>query len=552
MDQYRAEWHAWHDARLSDLATTFGWLSITGLTWLEPGVDVTWDGAPGVFRLETPEESAEAPVAGSTSDTGSSVATSAGWVRLTLHDRVSAGPAPEALDVLGHPRPTAEVAIDGDVMRARVGKGVSLGWVLVDHILYELLDRDGHVGIRRHDAKAPLLAHFLDVPTFPVSFDWVVSGHFEPFPEPRTRRIATAAPGLQVDDVHVGTVTFELAGHTCTLQVGGAVETGLVANFHDCTNGRTTAAWRRLNIGIPDPAGNVILDFNRAINYPCAFTPYATCPAPVPENVVPTAVEAGERSPLQTLTPEGINTPVLVVETEPGLRTAQVLEAWDTHGLDITRVTEGELSGVPPMAAFEGIVLVGSADDRTTQTTAGAAADASGPRHPIPGEELEGCLVDALAVRRPIVAIGAAARVFDRAVRTVKAEAADCTETGVLRAVTAGDLEWDSAREADASAGADEELPSGVIAVSEDAAAHRPIRKDITRTLSSGVGLIEGVDLLADTAELTDPEATADAPAVDRPAGATPARGESGAEPAAPRPVTWLSLAERFADYLRN
>ena len=34
MEQYSAEWQAWHDARISDLATPFGWLSVTGLTWL--------------------------------------------------------------------------------------------------------------------------------------------------------------------------------------------------------------------------------------------------------------------------------------------------------------------------------------------------------------------------------------------------------------------------------------------------------------------------------------------------------------------------------------
>jgi hypothetical protein len=37
-----------------------------------------------------------------------------------------------------------------------------------------------------------------------------------------------------------------------------------------------------------------MLDFNRAYNPPCAFTPYATCPLPPAENHLPIAVEAGE------------------------------------------------------------------------------------------------------------------------------------------------------------------------------------------------------------------------------------------------------------------
>jgi len=39
----------------------------------------------------------------------------------------------------------------------------------------------------------------------------------------------------------------------------------------------------------------VILDFNKAINPPCAFTAYATCPLPPPQNRLTLAVTAGEK-----------------------------------------------------------------------------------------------------------------------------------------------------------------------------------------------------------------------------------------------------------------
>ena len=41
--------------------------------------------------------------------------------------------------------------------------------------------------------------------------------------------------------------------------------------------------------------GHVELDFNKAYNPPCAFTPYATCPLPPPENKLPVRIEAGEK-----------------------------------------------------------------------------------------------------------------------------------------------------------------------------------------------------------------------------------------------------------------
>ena len=40
--------------------------------------------------------------------------------------------------------------------------------------------------------------------------------------------------------------------------------------------------------------GKVVLDFNKAYNPPCAFTPFATCPLPPPQNRLNVAIEAGE------------------------------------------------------------------------------------------------------------------------------------------------------------------------------------------------------------------------------------------------------------------
>jgi len=41
--------------------------------------------------------------------------------------------------------------------------------------------------------------------------------------------------------------------------------------------------------------GTVWIDFNQAINPPCMFTPYATCPLPPPKNRLAIEVTAGEK-----------------------------------------------------------------------------------------------------------------------------------------------------------------------------------------------------------------------------------------------------------------
>ena len=38
-----------------------------------------------------------------------------------------------------------------------------------------------------------------------------------------------------------------------------------------------------------------VIDFNKAVNPPCAFSVYATCPLPPRENILPVAIAAGER-----------------------------------------------------------------------------------------------------------------------------------------------------------------------------------------------------------------------------------------------------------------
>ncbi|HAP89673.1 MAG TPA: hypothetical protein DCR15_07915, partial [Arthrobacter bacterium] len=45
----------------------------------------------------------------------------------------------------------------------------------------------------------------------------------------------------------------------------------------------------------------VLLDFNRAVNLPCAYTDLATCPLPPAENRLTVAIEAGEQTPVERL-----------------------------------------------------------------------------------------------------------------------------------------------------------------------------------------------------------------------------------------------------------
>ncbi len=63
----------------------------------------------------------------------------------------------------------------------------------------------------------------------------------------------------------------------------------------DLTAGKTTYPAARFIYAEFPKNGYLELDFNKAYNPPCVFTPYATCPLPPPENRLPVSVEAGEK-----------------------------------------------------------------------------------------------------------------------------------------------------------------------------------------------------------------------------------------------------------------
>ena len=66
--------------------------------------------------------------------------------------------------------------------------------------------------------------------------------------------------------------------------------------FKDGTSGETTYGAGRYMYPVIQPDGTVDLNFNRAYNPPCAYTPYATCPLPPDQNILTVAIEAGEKN----------------------------------------------------------------------------------------------------------------------------------------------------------------------------------------------------------------------------------------------------------------
>lgn len=260
-------WLRFRSARNRELGQEHGWLTLTSLHWLtsEPA---PVEGAPGLW---------------SGTDTEASL-TAAADDGLALVD----GGTP----------------VEGTIA-ASLRDEESLLWVQFGgsargQIVVELARRGGRYAIRTRDAASPVFTGFTEVPTFDFRPDLILEGRFDAYPEPVDVPIRTAHPA--VDGVHrtVGELALRLPGaeREYRLQVGAEGPDALALTFHDATNNRTTAGWRKVTFAAPRPGTSAVsVDFNRAVNYPSAFTPYGTCPMPVGSNIIGEPVEAGEKRP---------------------------------------------------------------------------------------------------------------------------------------------------------------------------------------------------------------------------------------------------------------
>lgn len=130
---------------------------------------------------------------------------------------------------------------------------------------------------------------------------FAVEGTFVPFDEPRATTVGAAVEGIQHMYEGPGEIRFRLGDSDLVLTAfNGHTPGSLSVLFTDRTSGRTTyAANRSLSVAAPGTDGTVTLDFNRAVNLPCAYTDLATCPLPPAENRLPVAIEAGEQIPYE-------------------------------------------------------------------------------------------------------------------------------------------------------------------------------------------------------------------------------------------------------------
>ncbi|MEE7559947.1 DUF1684 domain-containing protein, partial [Xanthomonas sp. Kuri4-2] len=137
---------------------------------------------------------------------------------------------------------------------------------------------------------------FAGLDVWPADPRWRIAARYVPNPPGKTLPIVDIV-GITTEQPNAGAVEFERDGRRYRLEAIGEPGQPLFLVFADRTSGHGSyPAGRFIDVDAPDPSGHVLIDFNRAYNPPCAFTPFATCPLPPPENRLDLAVTAGEKT----------------------------------------------------------------------------------------------------------------------------------------------------------------------------------------------------------------------------------------------------------------
>ncbi|MBL8449774.1 MAG: DUF1684 domain-containing protein [Dechloromonas sp.] len=249
---------AWRAARRAELAGPDSWLGVVGLHWLAEGTSVLGSGPACTVVLPRGPE-----VLGELERSGGQVV----WR--------ARGEAPRGL--------TTDRDGEPDVLTA-------------DSLALLVIEREGRLALRVRDRAWAAGRAFVPPPCYPFDPAWRIAARWVALPEPRAMELPDVNGELRSVRVAFEAV-FELGGQTLRLLPVWVRDDGVFFVFRDRSSGRETYGAGRFLMAPVADGGVLVLDFNRAYNPPCAFTPFATCPLPPPENWLPVAVPAGEMKP---------------------------------------------------------------------------------------------------------------------------------------------------------------------------------------------------------------------------------------------------------------
>lgn len=268
---FERETEAWRQQRHDQLLQPHGWTSLVGLHWLDLKAHFIGSGPGSGVRLAVGP-----PKLGLVQrDGGQAWFTPERGVAVTLDGLPLRGRARLHSDAMGTP---GVIGFDD-------GKG-QLG----------LIERGGRQALQVRHEDASTRLDFATLQYWPADPAWRVQGRFVAHPAGQTLAIGDIV-GTTSDLPNPGRIEFTRGDQAFALEALAGEGNRLFVVLADRTSGHGSySAGRFLDVPAPDAQGNLVLDFNRAYNPPCAFTAFATCLLPPAQNRLDLLVSAGERA----------------------------------------------------------------------------------------------------------------------------------------------------------------------------------------------------------------------------------------------------------------
>jgi uncharacterized protein len=267
---YTKEIDQWRAERLASLTSESGWLSLIGLFWLKEGKNTF--GSDPANDIVLPKD--KVPVR-------------AGVFTLANGAVTFEASQANGFTINGEPVTSAQLRNDTED-RPTV--------IALNSLTFQIIKRGDKLGLRVKDKNNADRLNFRGLEYFPADLKWRIDARFEPHNPPKPMPILNVL-GMETDEPSPGAIAFEVNGKTYRLDaMTEKDEPRFFMIFADDTRGKDTyGAGRYLYVDPPDGNNHVVIDFNKAYSPPCAFTNYATCPLPPKQNILPLAIDAGEK-----------------------------------------------------------------------------------------------------------------------------------------------------------------------------------------------------------------------------------------------------------------
>jgi uncharacterized protein (DUF1684 family) len=164
---------------------------------------------------------------------------------------------------------------------------------------FVIAGEDGQYALRVWDSNSEGIREFGAIDAYPYNPDWVIQAKFTENPAGTTMGFEHLKDeGKTREQVIPGEITFTKDGvdyNLAAFKAGRALQ--LV--YADATSGVDTYSVGRFLFVAPNPDGTIVLDFNRSVLPPCAFSYNFNCPLPPKQNRFAVAIEAGEKTVLK-------------------------------------------------------------------------------------------------------------------------------------------------------------------------------------------------------------------------------------------------------------